>query len=168
MIYLVADEHYNHEKILQYTGRPFKDTKEMQHELIKRHNSIVCKDDTVWHLGDVFFGDNWKQLAAILTRLNGKHHLCVGNHDKLGIWNYIEAGFISAHTSYQLEDFILVHDPAIAGVIRDKIFIHGHTHNLGTKLSNNTYCVSVECHNYYPVNIDTIKSELWPVNKEYI
>lgn len=161
-IWLTSDEHYGHEKILQYCSRPFKDTREMQHELIKRHNSVVCKDDIVWHLGDVFWGDNWNQLASILKRLNGTHHLILGNHDHMSVWNYLEAGFVSVHTSIKIDDLNLVHDPAVAGVIRDKIFIHGHTHGLGKMLSNNTYCVSVELHDYYPVNLETIRSELWP------
>lgn len=163
--WFTSDEHYGHEKILQYCSRPWRDTKAMQAALIGRHNEVVGKEDEVFHLGDVFWGDNWKQLAAILKRLNGAHHLILGNHDHMSVWNYIEAGFISVHTAIKIDDFTLVHDPAIAGVIKDKLFIHGHTHGLGKMISDNTYCVCVELHNYYPVSLDTVKAELWPGGK---
>lgn len=168
-IYLTADEHYNHEKIIQYCTRPFKDTKEYKHNMIKWHNEIVEPNDTVYHLGDFYFGDNWKDMATILNKLNGRHHLIIGNHDWMYIWNYIEAGFISVHTSLTIpfrtfdnglsSEVTLVHDPAVAGVLRDKFFIHGHTHGLGQRLNKNSFCVSVECIDYKPINLKDITFE---------
>lgn len=156
MIWVTSDEHYGHEKILQYCNRPFKDTKEMQYELIGRHNEVVKPDDIVWHLGDIFWGDNWKQLAAILKRLNGTHHLVLGNHDRMSVWNYLEAGFVSAHTSAPLGNFTMIHDPAVAGVLTHKLFIHGHTHSMGKQLADNTFCTCVEVNDYYPVSYSEI------------
>jgi calcineurin-like phosphoesterase family protein len=166
MIYLISDEHYFHEKIIQYCTRPFKDTKEYQYNMIKWHNEIVTSDDTVYHLGDFALTDNWKQVQTILNKLNGNHHLIIGNHDWLYIWNYIEAGFQSVHTSFQLEDFTLIHDPAVAGVLRDKKWIHGHTHGLGRKLNNNSYCVSVEISDYRPVSFDYVKENFSGIIQE--
>ena len=60
---------------------------------------------------------------------------------------------------YYLENFILIHDPAVAGVVQNNKYIHGHTHGLGIRLGKNTYCVSVELHNYKPVNFNKIKEE---------
>lgn len=158
-IFLISDEHYKHEKILQYERRPFRDTKEMQYALISKHNAVVGKDDVTYHLGDVFWGDNWKELAAVLKRLNGEHHLIIGNHDHIHWHNYLEAGFTSVHTSLQIDDYILTHDPAVAGVLKDRKFIHGHTHSLGKRLGDNTYCVCVELHYYTPVSLDKIREE---------
>ena len=156
--YLISDTHHGHEKILQYCSRPFKDTKEMTYEIITRHNKVVTNDDVVWHLGDIFWGDNWKQLAGIMKRLNGKsHHLVLGNHDHMNAFNYVEAGFTSVHTSFMLEDFLLIHDPAVFGVIKNLKGIHGHTHDLSLQLSKNTFCVCVELHNYTPVDFEYIK-----------
>ena len=56
-----------------------------------------------------------------------------------------------------LEDFLLIHDPAVAGVRKDLKVIHGHTHTLNLSLGTNTYCVCVELHDYYPVSFDIVK-----------
>lgn len=156
--WLVADQHYGHEKILESCHRPFKNTREEESVMIKKNNSIVAPEDTVYHLGDVFWGDQWQRLAALLKRLNGNHHLILGNHDvRIPVWNFVEAGFISVHTSLMLDGYLLIHDPAVAGVFPELKVIHGHTHNLGLNLSKNTYCVSVELHDYTPVDFDVIK-----------
>lgn len=130
----------------------------MQISMMDKHNSIVEPEDTVWHLGDFYLGDNWKEIQTILSKLNGKHHLVIGNHDWLYVWNYIEAGFLSVHTSFNIDGYNLVHDPAVAGVIKEQKWIHGHTHGLGLRLNENTYCVCVELHDYCPVDFDHIKS----------
>jgi calcineurin-like phosphoesterase family protein len=160
MVYLTSDQHFGHGKIIQYGDRPFKDIQEMKHEIITRHNRVVTDSDTVIHLGDICFASNWVDVAQILKRLKGTHHLILGNHDRIHVWDYVEAGFQSVHTSWLLEDFILVHDPAIAGVLdTSHKFIHGHVHQLGLRLAPNCYNVSVEMHDYYPVSFNKIKDD---------
>lgn len=157
-VYLISDEHYGHEKIIDSCSRPFKNTREYESISIKNHNSIVAPEDTVYHLGDVFWGDQWQRLAALLKRLNGTHHLILGNHDvRIPVWNFVEAGFTSVHTSLMLDGYLLIHDPAVAGVFPDWKVIHGHVHGMGLNIAPNCYNVSVEMHNYSPVNFDVIK-----------
>ena len=52
----------------------------MDDALINNWNSVVSKDDLVFDLGDFAFApqSKWKN---ILSRLNGKHYLILGNHD---------------------------------------------------------------------------------------
>ena len=159
MIYLTSDEHYQHGKILGYANRDFPDIQTMKHELITRHNSVVKPEDTVYHLGDFCFTQNWQDIYNILKRLNGNHHLIFGNHDHLEWYKYVEAGFTTVHSALFLDDYILIHDPSVAGVFRDRKVIHGHTHQLGINLGDNSYCVCVELHDYTPVSFDRIKSE---------
>lgn len=155
-IFLISDEHYNHSPIINYCGRPFPDTKVMREILIKNHNEYVSEDDIVYHLGDFALSSSWQDMSNILKKLKGKHILILGNHDHNKIWDYVEAGFQSVHTSFMLEDYLLVHDPAPAcGGIKT---IHGHLHNIGPKIAENTYSVCVELHNYTPVNFDDIKT----------
>ena len=129
----------------------------MKYELIKRHNEVVSKDDITYHLGDFMFTDNWKEVAQTINKLNGTHILILGNHDFIYVPHYVEAGFQSVHTSLMLEDYLLVHDPAIFGVKLDIKGIHGHIHQATLHMTPNCYNVSVEMSNYYPVSFNTIK-----------
>ncbi len=50
--FFISDEHYSHTNIIKYCNRPFKDVKEMDDEIIKRHNEVVSSEDIVVHAGD--------------------------------------------------------------------------------------------------------------------
>jgi len=81
-IYYISDCHFGHDKIIEYTGRPFKNVKHMNEEIVKRWNAVVNPEDLVYHVGDFSFkGQNnaraWEQ------RLNGKIVHIKGNHDCL-------------------------------------------------------------------------------------
>lgn len=165
MIWLTADEHYYHHNILMHRktedGRQlFRATDEMHRHIRKNHNALVSPDDIVYHLGDFAYGPgakSWQQIQVLLHGLNGTHHLIMGNHDHIDPFKYIEAGFTSVHTSLMLEDYLLIHDPAVGGVLRDLQIIHGHTHGIGLTIAPNLYCVCVEMHDYNPVPFSQIK-----------
>jgi len=78
-IWLVSDEHYGHFNTLRYCGRPFFTLAACDRAMVDRHNSVVSKEDLVIHLGD--FAMHSAAVKRTLPRLNGIHHLCVGNHD---------------------------------------------------------------------------------------
>lgn len=78
--FFTSDEHYGHAMILDYCNRPFADLEEMNETLIDRHNMTVGKKDMVYHLGDFAFRGCG---GGYLKRLNGKHALILGNHDRL-------------------------------------------------------------------------------------
>lgn len=159
MVYFTSDEHYFHAKILQYTNRDFTDIGTMKYEIMKRHNEIVTDNDVTYHLGDFAFTNNWLEIQSIIKKLNGRHILILGNHDYVYVPNYVEAGFESVHTSLSIEDFVLIHDPAVAGVIKERKYIHGHLHQLALRIAPHCYNVSVEMHDYYPVSLEQIKKE---------
>ena len=81
MIFVTADTHFGHHRVLQYGKRPFKDVERMDEELIHRWNQWVQPLDEVYHLGDVSFHKP-DITALILERINGRIYLVRGNHDK--------------------------------------------------------------------------------------
>lgn len=73
-VFFTADTHFGSERALTLSRRPFKTVEEMDETLINNWNSVVGKDDIVYHLGD--FGN-----YEIVKRLNGKVTLIWGNYE---------------------------------------------------------------------------------------
>ena len=161
-IYLIADTHFNHGNIIKYCNRPFSDIEEMNNTIINNWNSIVGKDDIVYHLGDFLLGDNIKDF---LSKLNGKIYLVRGNHDGKSIAFYNNIGLEVVPTKTKLDEYkiILSHKPLEdRGIPDGYINIHGHIHN--AKLDDSFdpskhKCVSVEVINYKPIEIENVKKE---------
>lgn len=85
-IFITSDEHYGHENIIQYCGRPFISTEESREVMIERHNKKVPnkKSYLTIHAGDIFWQTMTESEAiSILDRLNGRHAFLYGNHDEL-------------------------------------------------------------------------------------
>ena len=73
----IADMHFGHGNIIRFDHRPFADSDEMDHVLIKLWNNRVQYDDTVYIIGDVCYrsghGAEW---------YFGHHHDSVAVTDK--------------------------------------------------------------------------------------
>ena len=83
MIYFTADLHLGHEKIIEYSNRPFQTVGAMNSALISNWNIVVNPEDTVYIIGDLFFGGTRspEEYKQILNQLSGKKYLVLGNHD---------------------------------------------------------------------------------------
>jgi calcineurin-like phosphoesterase family protein len=80
--WFTSDTHFGHANIIKYSNRPFNDIPHMNEELIANWNGVVGEDDIIYHLGDVAMGP-WEKWDEVLTRLNGRKVLVVGNHDRI-------------------------------------------------------------------------------------
>ena len=132
----IADMHFDNDSIIAYDNRPFDSVEEMNEALIANWNRVVTDpEDLTWILGDFCAGDaaRWREL---LSRLNGRKALILGNHDDPGVLN-------SETVRTQLEDVaeyreildkerhvVLCHYPILA--FRDHYFgwyhLYGHVH----------------------------------------
>ena len=76
----IADMHFDNEDIIAYDNRPFDHVMSMNEAMISRWNQVAGPEDMTWILGDFCEGDisRWKE---ILSSLNGKKGLIIGNHD---------------------------------------------------------------------------------------
>lgn len=156
--FVTCDTHFNHENIIKYCNRPFKDTKKMEDVLIKNWNEVVGKEDIVYHLGDFGFG-TLEELKNIFDKLNGKKYLVMGNHDlRYGKNFFLKLGFIKVDKKeIQLENIVLTHYPK--EITDNQINIYGHIHDklIEEKFNDNKhYCVSLEKTNYYPVELKNL------------
>lgn len=155
-IFCTSDEHYDHENIIKYCNRPFKDVHHMREELIRRHNEVVTDSDIVYHLGDFCFNPI-KTLDAVLPRLSGRHILIRGNHDKK-IKNPVYSKFESVQSFMVLQDVLLRHYPHINGDNLDTsvaFIFHGHVH-ASWKMNGNRINVGVDVWDFYPVDFSTL------------
>lgn len=137
--YFVSDFHFWHTAILKYSSRNFSSVEDMNEALVNNWNAIVKPEDLVYDLGDVSFG-KYTETKMLLQRLNGKHHIILGNHDKVIINNkneFINSGVIASIQDYKelkikgIPPIIMMHYPLRSWnkMHYGSIMLHGHTHN---------------------------------------
>lgn len=166
-LFLTADEHYFHNKIIQYTGRPFSDAYQMNLQLIENHNSLVGIRDHVIHIGDFVLG-NVSNFISILRSLNGIHYFMEGNHDQ-ALAKYID----SSDKPKDVESRVIVlpkyfeftyngHPITLchyAGARWNRshhgsYHFFGHSHGTYTSPQGKAIDVGVDCHEYFPITIE--------------
>lgn len=156
--FFISDHHFMHKNIIRHTEREFKNSKHMTEHMIGAWNSVVKKDDEVFHIGDFAWGTDKERVGGIVQRLNGTKHLILGNHDKIKPFDYVEMGFTSVHTSLALtiggKQVYLAHDPACKAMLSpEDTLLHGHVHRLWKyQKENRLINLSVENWDYRPVS----------------
>ena len=164
-IFVTSDTHFDHENIIDFCDRPFKDIYHMQEVLISNWNKVVKKDDTVYHLGDFAFC-NKQKLTSIVERLNGKIILIKGNHDNHSFSFYNEIFYDFIPYPVIIDDFfILSHYPLFINKHMPYVNIHGHLHNtchrsVDFEITLKHYNVCVENTNYTPVDFNELVKNL--------
>lgn len=157
-VYFIADTHFDHKNVIKYCDRPFNSVEEMNNTIIKNWNEIVQDDDIVYFLGD-FCLNNKNRIIEITKQLKGHKKLVYGNHDRISVSAFQEAGFEEVSKkpiNIQVEGFgeiFLSHAPNYDNGMYN---IHGHVHNAGKGNDNKHFCVSVEMINYQPIELNSI------------
>lgn len=174
--YIISDMHYSHQNIIQFAGRPFKDTHHMNVELTSRWNGAVGPSDTVFHLGDFTMGGlKWEHIEP---RLTGRKVFIQGNHDNLK-----KAGSTPLHKWVLLNDPIeteglsvmLYHYPiwqkerdhagrvfnhpttAVEEYLKCDVFLYGHVHDkVPANEPAKAICMCVEQWDYTPAKLTDI------------
>ena len=154
-VFIISDTHFGHKRIIEFeaAARPFATIEEHDRVLVERWNATVKPKDTVWHLGDVFFG---KDGHAPLGALNGLKKLVLGNHDHYPLEVYRQY-FTRIFGAAEYRGCILSHVPVHPSQLefRFKMNIHGHMHS--KRLDDPRYiCVSAEHTALAPVLVDSL------------
>lgn len=152
MIWITADQHFNHTNIIKYCDRPFDSVQAMNKHMFEAWNRIVRPQDIVLHLGDFALQMDEAAVTQLVSKLNGKIILIRGNHDRFGVAKYKRCGFLDVKKKMEFGNFILTHRPLPKEELNDKINFHGHTHNPVRDYSSNQINMGVEAWDYSPVN----------------
>lgn len=163
-IYLTADQHYGHRKIIQYSNRPFKDLDEMNKVLKENHNKVVRPNDHIIHIGDFLFGKAY-DLIRLLRELNGHHYLIDGSHDQALEDVINEGGFpedVKVTILPKLFEFkygghkiVLCHYAMAKWMASHHGSLHFYGHSHGNyNNGGRSMDVGVDCHNYSPILLE--------------
>ena len=139
----------------------------MNCEIIKRYIEKVKDGDIVYFLGDFAMAsrkiikmDHFYLFREIFDQLPGRKFLIRGNHDKLRINQYLEMGFeeVRYAWNFRRQNIVLTHDPGMITkphAPKGKFkWIAGHVHqNWLFRKKINCLNVSVDVHDFYPLNI---------------
>lgn len=150
-IFFSSDDHFFHDRIRLYANRDFSSVEEMNEVLIQNWNTNVKPNDIIYTLGDFSFG-NYIQTMNVLRRLNGKHHMILGNHDQVIVKNktdFLKSGFVQSIENYKElkwnDKFIIMfHYPILSWNKKyyGSIQLHGHCHG-NTDQLNKGKCLDV-------------------------
>jgi calcineurin-like phosphoesterase family protein len=176
--YFTADFHFKHNAIIKYANRPFKSLEEMHETLINNFNKVVGPNDLTYFLGDMCFSTHPEKDKELISRLNGRKILILGNHDAKDANIMMRAGFDLAVYSAEIkiagERVLLCHRPYkkpfrlwgwLTGKWRKKWYkknptdnglflLHGHSHNKPEyKIRGKMYDCGVDGNNFKPIGI---------------
>ena len=170
-VFFTSDTHFGHKNIIRYCNRPFDDVKSMNNEMIDRWNSVVGKNDTVYHLGDFAFATP-EEISEIISKLNGFITLVYGNHDKTIkkskdlqkqfniVRDYYEISINDDSLTTGSQKIVLCHYPM---VVWNKShygswMLHGHCHGtLNYPFVGKILDVGSDVHNLTPISYEQIK-----------
>ncbi len=124
-------------------------------------NETVGPDDVVWHLGDFAIRQQRAVVAELLTRLNGRKHLVMGNNDPpattaLDDWESVQN---YAETAVDGVSLVLCHYPfrSWRGMGKGWVNLHGHSHGR-LKPMPRQFDVGVDIWEFRPVTLHEILS----------
>lgn len=162
-IFVIGDTHFGHDNILKFTAsdgsklRTFSSTEEMNEVMVENWNRVVKNDDLIIHLGDVYFGEGWKEIY----KLKGRKILLLGNHDN-GKCYHLNRVFekIMLWRVFRERDVTLSHMPLHNfSLFHTKYQIHGHTHKDCLAEENYINC-SAEMIDFTPILMDEVLSNI--------
>lgn len=168
-IWITADTHFNHKRILEYCSRPFASIEEMDEALIDRWNMVVKPNHIVYHLGDFTLD---KRAEKYLDRLNGKILFVPGSHDywlkKIDLDKYkgkLEILPTIYSTKICGERIVMCHYPLASweASFHGSLHLHAHSHGKMERIKNR-FDIGVDCNDFYPFNLEWLVV-IWHINK---
>lgn len=158
-IFFTSDMHLGHKNIIRLSDRPFDSLEEMDEEIIRRFNSRVGPQDTVYDLGDTYF----KNPKNYLGMLNGNIIRIKGSHDH----DIEQPRMLVIKPKDLLDEYgeqisiTLCHYPMRSWEKSHYASWHLYGHHHGMLLSYGlSFDVGVDCWDYYPVSLEQVKEKM--------
>lgn len=167
--WFTADQHFGHTRILYFEAQNrghFEDVRDMDEFMIQAWNSVVSKDDVVYHLGDFALAPKNRK-KEIIKQLNGYKIAIRGNHDA-GPIHMKEIGFNEVYNWMTLnlirdelpdKRILLIHESN--GFLKNKAdknvfdyILCGHVHS-NWKRRGNAVNVGVDEWKFLPIELPT-------------
>ena len=157
-LFFTSDTHFNDPRILRIDRRPFASLAEHDEALVGYWNGAVGQDDEVWHLGD--FGRLAKtDVEALLSRLNGRKNLIIGNNDGPGTTTADGWACVRHYAELEADGHLLIlfHYPLRTWnqMGKKSIDLHGHSHGKLKPLTRQ-YDVGVDAWNFRPAQLASL------------
>lgn len=135
-VLFTSDLHLLHRNIIDFCNRPYESIEEMSEGIIKNWNEQVDRNQTVFVLGDVTWG-NVQVTNDILNKLNGKIVLIRGNHDSDRVCKLFDdvhdmLGLNVTNFNNGVSKYVhMCHYPLLEwdGFRKDSWHLHGHLHS---------------------------------------
>ena len=154
--FFVSDHHFGHAGALGFYRRPFASVAEMDRLMVERWNSIVGREDQVWHLGDFAVRQRPERVALLLATLHGRKHLITGNNDDAAVTSSTGWETVQPYCELSVDGghLVLCHYPFRTWRNSGKgwINLHGHSHGRLKPLPRQ-FDVGVEVWDFRPVQL---------------
>ena len=152
--YVTSDHHFGHSGARSLYRRPFESVADMDGQMVVRWNALVEPDDEVWHLGDFAVRQTPDRLNSLLSELNGRKHLVIGNNDDAAVTGNAGWSSVQPYAEITLDGtlFVLCHYPFRTWRNQSKgaINLHGHSHGR-LKSMPRQFDVGVDVWDFQPV-----------------
>jgi calcineurin-like phosphoesterase family protein len=150
--FFTGDEHYFHDNIRRFCGRPFPTVQDMDDAIISNSNSVVQSEDVVIHLGDFTLAP--KHVAkTYIARLKGKHVFIRGSHDRWmeNDYTYLREFKINGQGIVACHYAMRVWPKSHYGYWQ----VFGHSHSR-LKPEGKQWDVGVDNNHFFPVSFDQL------------
>lgn len=159
--FFISDTHFGHKNIITFKDkegnlvRLFSSIEEHDELMVQNWNKVVRPVDRVYHMGDCVIN---RRCLPILSRLNGRKKLIMGNHDIFHTKEYLKYfDEVIAYRIYPNLGIIFSHVPIHPHQLNErfKFNCHGHLHQ--NKIDDKRYInLCVEHINYTPIELEEI------------
>lgn len=174
-VWFSSDPHFDHERIITLSNRPFHNASEMNRHIINSYNTHVKTNDVFYILGDFGWGDAtslryWREQIKCENI-----HFIWGNHDDilkknrslaLSLFKTFQAEWIG---DIQGQRIHMYHYPVLEWdkFFRDSWHLFGHVHGNRPHLPGFLgYDVGVDVNNYGPISFDQVKEKMYKIKEK--